>query len=64
MYNTLNNSGNLWVAIQADCHYLLLDQIGVSQPTTSTPEPRFYGFLMAGLLCLAVIMRRRFAAQA
>jgi hypothetical protein len=62
-YNTLSNSGNLWVAIQADCHYLLLDQIGVSQPTTSTPEPRFYGFLMAGLLGLAGIMRRRFAAQ-
>lgn len=60
---TANANGNLWVAIQADCHYLLLDQIGVNQPTTSTPEPRFYGFLMAGLLGLAVIMRRRFAAQ-
>jgi len=60
---TANANGNLWVAIQADCHYLLLDQIGVNQPTTSTPEPRFYGFLMAGLLGLAVIMRRRFAAH-
>ena len=63
-YNTLGQSGNLWVAIQADCHYLLLDQIGVSQPATSTPEPRFYGFLMAGLLALAVSLRRRFATQA
>jgi hypothetical protein len=63
-YNTLSQSGNLWVAIQADCHYLLLDQIGASQPTTTTPEPRFYGFLMAGLLALAVSLRRRFAAQA
>lgn len=62
-YNTLGNSGNLWVAIQADCHYLLLDQIGVSQPLTGTPEPRFYGFLMAGLLALAVGLRRRFAGQ-
>jgi hypothetical protein len=60
---TANANGNLWVAIQADCHYLLLDQIGVNQPTTSTPEPRFYGFLMAGLMGLAVIIRRRFAAQ-
>ena len=63
-YNTLGQSGNLWVAIQADCHYLLLDQIGASQPTTTTPEPRLYGFLMAGLLALAVSLRHRFAAQA
>ena len=37
------------VAIVADCHYLLLDTI---TGTTSVPEPRFYGILLAGLLGL------------
>jgi hypothetical protein len=38
------------VAIVADCHYLLLDTI--TGTTSSVPEPRFYGVLLAGLLGL------------
>ena len=44
------------VAIAADCHYLLLDTI---TGTSSVPEPRFYGFLMAGLLGLAILAHNR-----
>jgi len=40
------------VAIVADCHYLLLDSI---TGTSSVPEPRFYGLLLAGLLGLVGI---------
>ncbi len=50
-----------WIAIQADCQYLLLDSIVVG--TTATPEPRFYGILLAGLLGLAGIAYKRRAAQ-
>jgi hypothetical protein len=61
----LNSSTTGWIAIDADCHYLLLDQLGISSPTSSTPEPRFYGMLLAGLLALAgTVYQRRRAAQA
>ena len=60
-YNTSTNGGqDLWVAIQADCHYLLLDQITASYTPATAPEPRFYGMLLAGLLAVAVTLRRRF----
>src|SRR5271166_48562 len=46
-----NTSGIEFVAIEADCHYILVDTvIGTAAPT---PEPRFYGILLAGLLGLA-----------
>lgn len=49
-----------FVAIQADCHYLLLDSITAGTVTiSSTPEPRFYGLLLAGMLGLAGLYRRR-----
>lgn len=52
-----------FIAIKADCTYLLLNSISVSTP--SVPEPRFYGFLLAGLIGLAgvVYQRRRSASQ-
>lgn len=55
-------AGNEWVAISADCHYLLLDQIVTSY--NSVPEPRFYGLLMAGMLGLAGIYARKRQALA
>lgn len=59
---TKNTSGIEFVAIEADCHYLLLDTITGTAP--STPEPRFYGLLMAGLLGLAgIFFRNRRAVQ-
>jgi hypothetical protein len=42
-----------WIAIRADCTYLLLNQI--TDPSPGVPEPRFYGLLMAGLLSIAGI---------
>jgi hypothetical protein len=57
-------AGIEWVAIEADCHYILLDTI-TGTPGTSTPEPRFYGLLLAGLLGVAgTLYQRRRAAQA
>jgi hypothetical protein len=57
-----NTSGIEFVAIEADCHYLLLDTITGS---STVPEPRFYGILLAGLLGLAgIAYQRRRAAQA
>ena len=59
---TKNTSGIEFVAIEADCHYLLLDTItGVP---TSTPEPRFYGMLLAGFLGIAGMFYQRRRAQA
>lgn len=61
---TKNTSGIEWVAIEADCHYILLDTI-TGTPGTSTPEPRFYGMLLAGLLGVAgTLYQRRRKAQA
>ncbi|MGP0076541.1 MAG: hypothetical protein ACLPWF_31890 [Bryobacteraceae bacterium] len=61
---TKNTSGIEWVAIEADCHYILLDTI-TGTPGTATPEPRFYGLLLAGLLAAAgMVYQKRRAAQA
>lgn len=59
---TKNTSGIEFVAIEADCHYLLLDTItGIP---TAAPEPRFYGIMLAGLLGIAgLVYQRRRAAQ-
>lgn len=58
---TKDTAGTEWVAIEADCHYLLLDTI----TATATPEPRFYGLLLAGLLGFAgIFYNKRRAAKA
>jgi len=57
---------NEWIAIQADCHYLLLQSITINSPS-GVPEPSFYGFLalaMVGLVYGARKMRARAAATA
>ncbi|MGB6943003.1 MAG: hypothetical protein WBE37_11450 [Bryobacteraceae bacterium] len=60
---TKDTSGIEFIAIEADCHYLLLDSI--TPGTSSVPEPRFYGLLLAGLLGLAgMVYQKRRAAQA
>jgi hypothetical protein len=51
-----------WVAIEADCHYLLLDTLTINSPS-GVPEPRFYGILLAAFLGLAGIAYKRRAAQ-
>ena len=52
-----------FIAIQADCTYLLLNSITSSGPS-SVPEPRFYGLLLAGLLCASgVVYQKRRAAK-
>jgi len=59
----LSSSTTGWIAIEADCNYLLLDSLTASTP--GVPEPRFYGLLLAGLLGLAGIgYQKRRAAQA
>jgi hypothetical protein len=58
----LNSSTTGWVAIQADCHYLVLDTLSINSPAAA-PEPRFYGLLLAGLLGVAgMVYRKRHAA--
>jgi hypothetical protein len=53
-----------FIGIQADCTYLLLNSITSSVPST-VPEPRFYGLLLAGLLCGAgMVYQKRRAARA
>src|ERR1700680_3330927 len=59
---TKNLSGVQWVAIAADCHYLLLDEVKTTYG--SVPEPRFYGLLMAGMLGLAGVYARKRQAVA
>lgn len=62
---TKNTSGTEWVAIEADCHYMLLSSITGTPPSSSVPEPRFYGLLLAGLLGIAgAVYQRRRNAQA
>lgn len=57
-----NTSGIEFVAIEADCHYLLLDTI--KGTPTATPEPRFYGLMLASFLGLAgMLYQKRRAAQ-
>jgi hypothetical protein len=54
-----------WIAIQADCHYLLLDTLTVTPG--AVPEPSFYGFFalaMVGLVLGARKMRARAAVAA
>lgn len=61
---TKNTGGVEWVAIEADCHYLLLSSITGAPPTSGVPEPRFYGLLLASLLSIGgVVYQRRHAAQ-
>ena len=57
------NSGTVgWIAIQADCHYLLLNSLSVNTP--GVPEPRFYGLLLAAFLGLAgIVYNKRRTAQ-
>ncbi len=51
-----------WIAIQADCQYILLNAI--TETYSKVPEPRFYGLLLVGLIGLAgIYSRRRRAAQ-
>jgi hypothetical protein len=50
-------AGTQWVAIQADCHYLLLDTI--TGYTSEVPEPRFYGMLLVSLIGMAGIYARK-----
>jgi hypothetical protein len=52
-----------WIAIQADCHYLLLESLTSNTP--GVPEPRFYGLLLTAFLGLAgVVYNKRRNAQA
>jgi hypothetical protein len=52
-----------FIAIQADCTYLLLNSMTSTPPGhTTTPEPRFIGLLLVGMLAIPAI-RRRFAPQ-
>jgi hypothetical protein len=61
----LNSTTTGWIAIEADCHYLLLDSLSVGGGTPGVPEPRFYGILLAGFLGLAgMAYQKRRAAQA
>jgi len=54
---TKTGTGVQWIAISADCHYLLLDQIKTTY--SSVPEPRFYGLLMASMLGLGLVYARK-----
>jgi hypothetical protein len=52
-----------FIAIQADCEYLLLNKITTTGPS-SVPEPRFYGLLLTGLLGLTgMAYQKRRAAR-
>jgi len=52
-----------FIAIKADCEYLLLNSITAKTPS-GVPEPRFYGLLLASLLGLAgTVYQKRRAAQ-
>jgi len=56
-------AGDQWIAIQADCHYLVLNSITFTP--SGVPEPSFYGFIalaMVGLVFGARKMRARAAA--
>jgi hypothetical protein len=49
-----------FIAIEADCDYLLLNSITLK--TSSVPEPRFYGLLLAGLFGLAGMLYQKWRA--
>ncbi len=57
---TKNTSGIEFVAIEADCHYILLDTI---TGTAATPDRASTASFCAGLLGLAGIAYKRRAAQ-
>jgi hypothetical protein len=59
---TKDTGSTEFVAIVADCHYLLLNSVWYNAP--AVPEPRFYGILLAAFLGLAGIVynKRRAAA--
>jgi hypothetical protein len=59
---TNNLPSNEWIAIQADCHYLLLSSITVNSPS-GVPEPSFYGFFALGMVAM-VIGARKLRARA
>jgi len=61
--STTSGSPYEFIAIKADCTYLLLNSITAHAP--SVPEPRFYGFLLASLFGVAgvIYQRRRSASQ-
>ena len=64
-FSLTKTTTNEFVAIQADCHYLLLDTITGTPGTV--PEPSFYGFFavaMVGLVIGARKLRARAAQQA
>jgi hypothetical protein len=46
-----------WIAIQADCQYILLNAI--TETYSKVPEPRFYGLLLVSLIGLAGVYQRR-----
>jgi hypothetical protein len=50
-----------WIAIQADCHYLVLQSLSITSPS-GVPEPSFYG-LIAVLMAGLVIGARKFRAR-
>lgn len=63
---TLTNAAGAteWVAIQADCHYLLLNSVtGSAPPGTPTPEPGFFGMLSLVVLGIGIAVRKRRAAE-
>jgi hypothetical protein len=62
--NTTSANPIEFIAIEADCTYLLLNQITATGPS-GVPEPRFYGLMLAGFLGLAgMLYQKRRAAQA
>ncbi len=54
---TNNMPGGEWIAIQADCHYLLLQSITITSPS-GVPEPSFYGFFAVAMVGLAFGARK------
>jgi hypothetical protein len=52
-----------WVAIQADCHYLLLNSVTGSAPLTPTPEPGFFGILSLIVLGIGIAVHKSRAAE-
>lgn len=55
--NTNSTNHIEWIAIEADCTYLLLNQI--TETASAVPEPRLYSLLLAGLLGLVGIYARK-----
>ena len=58
--NTTSLNPYEYIAIQADCTYLLLNSITESGGGgQTTPEPRFYGILLVAMLGLVGIVYRK-----